>query len=172
MKLARATVKISLLSLLLVLCTGCGYLFGDKGTFRDRSEDYKKAREMPVIEVPAGKDSTALQEIYPIPPVSEDLLVSGEFEVPRPTPLVAGAQDELVRIQTLAGESWALVGTAPGQVWPQVRSFLSASQIPVARVDAREGILETGWLELEGASMSSRLRFRPARESCRSYPER
>lgn len=160
MELARATVKISLLSVLLVLCTGCGYLFGDKGVFRDRSEDYKKAPEMPVIEVPAGKDSTALQEIYPIPPISEDLLVPGEFEVPRPTPLVAGAQDELVRIQTLAGQSWALVGTAPGQVWPQVRGFLSASQIPVARVDAREGILETGWLELEGASMGSRFRFR------------
>jgi outer membrane protein assembly factor BamC len=160
MDLSVTTVKISLVSAMLLLCTACGYLFGDEGVFRDRSEDYKKSHEVPVIEVPAGADSSALQEIYPIPPISDDLLLAGKFEVPRPTPLVAGAADELVRIQTLGGESWALVSTPPGQVWPQVRSFLSASQIPVARVDAREGILESGWLELEGQSMGSRFRYR------------
>lgn len=160
MELSVTTVKVSLVCLLLALCTGCGYLFGDDGVFRDRSQDYKKSSELPVIAVPQGSDSTALQEAYPIPPVTEEILPSGEFVVPRPTPLVAGAQGELVRIQKLGGESWALVSTAPGQVWPQVRSFLSASQMAVARVDAREGILETGWLELEGESMSSRFRFR------------
>jgi outer membrane protein assembly factor BamC len=144
----------------LLACGGCGYLFGDQGVFRDKSEDYKKAPELPVIAVPEGKDNEALREIYAIPPVQDELVFAGEFEVPRPAPLVAGAGDEVVRIQKLGDDSWALIGEAPGQVWPQVRSFLSAADIRVARVDARAGIMETAWLELEGQPMASRFRFR------------
>lgn len=152
-------VRTTVLAALLLACTGCGYLFGDKGMFRDRSEDYKKAPELPVVRVPQGKDSGTLREIYPIPPVSDELLLAGEFEVPRPAPLVAGAGEDIVRIQKLGDESWALIAVAPGQVWPQVRSFLTASGIEVARVDARAGIMDTEWLTMEGQSMASRFRF-------------
>ena len=139
---------------------GCGYLFGDKGVFRDKSEDYKKAPEMAVIGVPEGKDSTSLQEIYPIPEVEQNVSLIEEFEVPRPTPLVAADSDQLVRIQRLGSEQWALIAEAPGQVWPQVRSFLTSASISVARVDARAGLMETGWLELESQSMASRFQLR------------
>jgi outer membrane protein assembly factor BamC len=141
-------------------CGGCGYLFGDKGVFRDKSEDYKKAPEVGVLAIPQDKGPADLGEAYPIPPVDESLVLAGEFEVPRPAPLVAGAGDDVVRIQKLGEESWALIGMAPGQVWPQVRGFMAASNIQVARVDARAGLMESNWLTLEGASMASRFRFR------------
>lgn len=153
-------VRWLVLSALLLVCAGCGYLFGDKGVFRDTSEDYKTAPELPVVAVPPGKDAEALREIYVIPAVDDDLLLAGEFEVPRPAPLVAGAGSEVVRIQKLGDESWALIGIAPGQVWPQVRSFLAAANIQVARVDARAGTMETNWLTLEDQPMASRFRFR------------
>ncbi|AQA19830.1 hypothetical protein BST95_17840 [Halioglobus japonicus] len=140
--------------------SGCGYLFGDGGMFPDRSQDYKKAEEVPVIAVPDGKDSRSLQEIYPIPEVEQDVVLAGDFEVPRPTPLVAGNSDQLVRIQRLGAEQWALVAEAPGEVWPQVRSFLTGAGISVARVDARAGLMETGWLELESQPIASRFRIR------------
>ncbi|NND69522.1 MAG: outer membrane protein assembly factor BamC [Halioglobus sp.] len=156
------------LSILRLLCggvlalsvTGCGFFGGDEGLFRDRAEDYKQAPELPVIEVPAGKDTEALREIYVIPKVQEKLLLEGEFEVPRPVPLVAGAGADVVRIQRLGDDSWALIGVPPGQVWPQVRSFLAASNMQVARVDARAGIIETAWLSLAGQELPSRFRFR------------
>ncbi|NCF18393.1 MAG: outer membrane protein assembly factor BamC [Haliea sp.] len=160
MAMSHRLVKLPAAALLLAMCSGCGYLFGDQGIFRDNSEDYKKAPEMPVVSVPQDKDSSALGEIYPIPAVDNELILAGEFEVPRPAPLVAGAGDEVVRIQKLGDQSWALIGVPPGQVWPQVRSFLTAAGIQVARVDARAGIMETNWLKLEGASMGSRFRFR------------
>ena len=164
-------VKLTLVCALLLVCNGCGYLFGDKGVFRDNSEDYKKAPELPVVSVPEGKDNQALGEIYVIPPVEDDLVLAGEFEVPRPAPLVAGTGDEVVRIQKLGDESWALIGVAPGQVWPQVRSFLTAADIQVARVDARAGIIESGWLTLEGQPMASRFRFRMEQGVQRSTSE-
>jgi len=158
--MSRKILGLLSVAALAVLCSGCGYVFGDKGVFRDKSEDYKQAPEVPVLSVPEGKDDTALGEIYPIPPLEDELLLAGEFEVPRPAPLVAGAGEDVVRIQKLGEEQWALIGVAPGQVWPQVRSFLSASGIQVARVDARAGLMETNWLQLEGQPMQSRYRFR------------
>lgn len=140
--------------------TGCGYLFGDDGVFRDKSEDYKRAPETPVIDVPDGKSSSALQELYPIPEIQQGAVLAGEFEVPRPSPLVAGDAEQMVRIQRLGEDQWALVAQAPGQVWPQVRSFLTSASIPVARVDARAGIMETGWLELQSQPIASRFRVR------------
>lgn len=160
MNITTGFTRIALVSALLLATTGCGYLFGDQGVFRDTSEDYKKAPELPVIDVPEGKDSDSLREIYAIPVVNEELVLEGEFEVPRPAPLVAGATEEVVRIQKLGDDQWALVGEAPGQVWPQVRGFLSAIGFGVARVDARAGIMETSWLELENQPMASRFRFR------------
>ena len=150
-------------ALLVVLCLGtggCSYLFGDDGLFPDKSDDYQEARELPTLTVPEGKSSAALQEIYPIPPIEDDLLLVGEVEVPRPAPLVAGAADQLVRIQRLGSESWALIAMAPGQVWPQVRSFVAAAGVQVARVDARAGVMETEWVQLEGQPMASRFQFR------------
>lgn len=153
---ARALVA----TVLVLSASGCSYLFGEEGMFPDTSEDYKQARERAPIQLPEGKDDSALQEIYPIPPVRDSLVLDGEFEVPRPTPLVAGAGEDVVRIQSLGEESWALIAIAPGQLWPQVRSFLAAAGIPVARVDAQAGLIDSDWLELEGQAMASRFRFR------------
>ncbi len=153
-------IRALFLSVTLVGLGGCGYIFGDDGIFRDKSEDYKRAPELPDIAVPDGKSPDFSQEIYAIPYVEDSLVLAGDFEVPRPTPLVAGASDEIVRIQKLGEDSWALVAVAPGQVWPQVRSFVSAAGIQVARVDARAGIIETSWIQLENQPMASRFRFR------------
>jgi len=153
-------LRISVVIAVLASLLGCGYIFGDKGVFRDPSEDYKKSPELPVIAVPEGKNSDFSQEIYAIPHVEDKLILAGEFEVPRPIPLVAGASDEIVRIQKLGKDSWALVAMAPGEVWPQVRSFISAAGLQISRVDARSGIMESGWVELDGQEMASRFRFR------------
>jgi outer membrane protein assembly factor BamC len=95
-----------------------------------------------------------------VPEVKDDLLLAGDFEVPRPTPLVTGAADQLVRIQKLGEERWALIAMAPGQVWPQVRSFISALGLQVGRVDPRGGLIETNWVTLEDQPLDSRFRFR------------
>ena len=134
--------------------SACGYIFGDDGVFRDPAEDYRNAPERPVIAVPEGKNPNFSQEIYAIPYVEDSLILEGEFEVPRPTPLVAGESDEIVRIQKLGDQTWALVAMAPGEVWPQVRSFVTASGLQVARVDARSGIMESGWVKLQDQPMA------------------
>jgi outer membrane protein assembly factor BamC len=155
-KIIRATLVVAILS----NTSGCGYLFGDTGIFRDKSEDYKKSPERPKLKLPEGADSSALQDVYVVRPIEDSLVFAGEFEVPRPTPLVSGASDDIIRIQKLGEERWALVNMAPGQLWPQVRAFLSAAGIGVARVDAKSGVMETGFVQLEEQAMATRFQFR------------
>jgi outer membrane protein assembly factor BamC len=156
MKLVNAIV----MSGLLLSGTGCGSIFGDEGVFRDRSQDYKKAPQTPPVTVPAGMESAPLRDIYVIPPLEDNFLAQGKFEVPRPVPLSSGTGQDVVRIQKLGDESWILIGVAPGQVWPQVRNFMSASGMQIARADARAGIMESNWLTVEGQSLTSRFQFR------------
>lgn len=145
----------------LILCLalgGCSWFQQDY--IRDRSNDYRKARVEPNLRLPPGVSDDAIQSVYVIPPTTEKIAPSGDFEVPRPAPLVAQETEELVRIQRLGDEEWVLANVAPGQLWPQVRAFLTASNIQVARVDARAGLIETAWDQAPGASMSERYRFR------------
>ena len=153
------SLRFLTLGCLACMLGGCGYLFGDTSFFRDRSDEYRNARATEVIQAPAG-ETPALQEMYPIPPIQNNALLSNEFEVPRPAPLASGRAEELVRIQRLGDESWALVAVAPGQLWPQVRAFLSAAGINSGRIDAGQGTIETDWLQLRNQDMQSRFRFR------------
>jgi outer membrane protein assembly factor BamC len=158
--LSAAPLRTFLLLLGTALVSGCGYIFGDKGLFPDTSNEYRKARTTEIISVPEHLDGDALAEVYVVPPVEEELLIDGKFETPRPEPLVAADEEGAVRIQRLGEERWALVAEAPGQLWPQVRAFLTQMGYQVARMDASAGIMETDWARLAETTMDSRFRFR------------
>ncbi len=149
-----------LLLLAIAVLAGCSWLTGDEGYFRDRSDDYRLARTEPILRVPADKDDEALQQLYVIPPITEDIRVTGVFDAPRPAPLVAGSSEEVVRIQKLGEQEWMLVAIAPGQLWPQVRGYLSQGAIPVARLEARAGLIETAWIPGQEGKMAQRYQFR------------
>ncbi|MFT7286341.1 MAG: outer membrane protein assembly factor BamC [Halieaceae bacterium] len=163
-KSQRLSARLLLLQLLLLPgLSGCGYLFGDNGYFRDSSLDYKEASEQDLIELPPGRRSDSIDEIYAIPAVGSELAAVDRGGVPRPAPLVAANADQLVRIQRLGDDSWALVAIAPGQLWPQLRSFLSAANVSIQRMDARSGIIESDYVELQEQEQRSRFRFRVER---------
>ena len=147
--------------LALLALSGCGWMTGDdNGYFRDRSTDYRRAHVEPGLKLPEHLSDEALEDIYIIPETEEQVRLTGEFEMPRPTPLVAKETEELVRINRLGNEQWMLVSTAPGQLWPQVRAFLTHVGWPVGRVEARAGIIETSWLAPREGGAEERFRFR------------
>jgi len=150
-----------------VTSTGCSWIYGEDGLFPDNTARYQEAPELAVITVPpsAGTGDAAIDPTYPIPEVSENFRLESEFGVPRPTPLTSASQYETVRIQRLGDESWALVAVAPGQLWPQVRAFLTASGIGVEASDAQAGLIDTQFVELKERPLSTRFRFRVDRAS-------
>lgn len=140
---------------------GCGWLFGERGMFRDRSDDYRDARLLEPLQVPSELSEGAIDDGYPVPEITEEVVLSGDFEVPRPDPLEGDPGSQLVRIQRLGEEQWILVDISPGQVWPQVRAFLNRAQLGTGRTDPDLGVIETSWLEPADESLArERYRFR------------
>jgi outer membrane protein assembly factor BamC len=141
-------------------------LFGDEGLVRktgllpEPERHYSESPEYAVIEVPPDLQPRGMDPIYPIPPVNNTAFIQDDFAVPRPTPLTAGADRNAVRIQSLGDERWALVSVAPGQLWPQVRAFLTSSGIAVGAVDPAGGLIDTQWVELQERALPTRFRFR------------
>ena len=156
--MTSSRVGLLLLPWILVL-GGCSWIYGEDGLFPDNTDRYQEAPELAVIEVPDDVSTVALDATYPIPDVQQSFLLESEFEVPRPTPLTGSNAYDTVRIQRLGDESWALVAVAPGQLWPQVRAFLTSSQIGVAGSDAESGLIDTQYVTLQDRPLPTRFRF-------------
>lgn len=157
----KKILGISALVILTSSVTGCGWLFGDKGVFRDRGDDYRRASMDKPLVVPPGLSGNAIEDQLAIPRErGTEAALEGEFSVPRPEPINPSAEAERVKLQTLGGQSWILVDAVPGEVWPRVRQFLTTNQLAVLRADATAGMIETAWLQPATGSARERYQFR------------
>jgi outer membrane protein assembly factor BamC len=135
-----------ILSLVMVL-TGCKYLTGENGLFRDRDGDYREAQALPQMQIPDELDSYTLDQLYVIP---EHLVLTTQpfEEIPRPQPIETNRQGGVV-IQNLGEKRWVVLDAAPGQVWTLVRDFWAQLQVVLDYENPSSGIMETSWLEVE-----------------------
>lgn len=133
--------------------SGCGVFFGDNGIFRDREYDYLKSDNIDPLILPPGVNTAALGELYPIPPIGATDFGydpnATDYEVPRPMPLSANMLQDNVKIQRVGENSWILVNSAPGELWPRIRNFLGANNLSIAHADLKQGIIDTGWLQFK-----------------------
>jgi outer membrane protein assembly factor BamC len=143
-------LKLTVSFALLLSLGACSWLFGDDGTFRDRSNDYRKASVEPAIQLPDGIESESLGDGYAIPPISDRTSLDAVFALPKPDPLSDDSGRDTVRINTLDTQRWILIDGTPGQIWPRLRGFLNLNQLSVQRADAVSGIIETSWLQPSG----------------------
>jgi len=140
--------------------SGCSYFFADDGLFPDRSNDYLKAQETKPIKVPSDLNANDIDDLYVIPPITESDDLGEVFQTPRPAALAANGSDNAVRIQTLNGESWAVVDLQPGQLWPRLREFLMTNGINPEYANGVTGVIETPWLlRTEDAATREKFRF-------------
>jgi len=131
---------------------GCGWFFGEKGVFRNRSNDYLKADNIAPLKLPDGKHSKSMGELYPVPAITATDFgydPSMEYEVPRPMPLASNSREDKVRIQRVGGESWILINAAPGELWPRIRNFLNVNGLNANYANINKGIIETEWLQFK-----------------------
>src|SRR5690606_21510054 len=125
--------------------SGCGYLFGEDGYFRDRGSDYQTATIEPRMTVPPELQSKPIGDLLPVP--GEVRAGStGKYKVPRPQGMATGIEYSEYSMQQNGGERWLLAQHGTSAMWPRVRQFLNDYRVPVARESATLGELETGWL--------------------------
>ena len=144
--------RVWVVILTVLLVSGC--------TWRDRANDYRQAQLSKPLVLPPGIESTALHDSYRVPGIESHTVLPGKFAVPQPDPLIKDVEQGVVRIQKMGEDRWILLDGSPGQIWPRLRGFLNLGGFPVARTDAVNGIIETGWVCLLYTSPSPRDRTR------------
>jgi outer membrane protein assembly factor BamC len=135
-----------LLVLFALLVSGC--------IFRDRSEEYRRSGSIKSITLPEGVTSVPLEPLYPIPEVQVSQtgessfynLEDDGFEVPRPEPMSAEAEQSKIKIQKVGERRWIFAEAPTSQVWPLAQSFFSSYGIDIAQSVPATGLVQTDWV--------------------------
>ena len=140
-------VKIWVLALLVAVTSGCSFLFGNEGYFRDRSLDYKNAQQIDQIVV-ENKESRPFNNLYPVPAINRDGGYSPleGSDVPKPKTVITVVSGEGLQILRDGDKDWIWVEQSPQQVWPTIKGFFADNSINLDAEDDAKGNLETVWL--------------------------
>lgn len=158
----KPVLKALPLLLVGVSLSGCGYLFGEDGYFRDRGSDYRNSVVEPRMTVPAELNSKPIGDLLPVPGKIEAAVSEGKFKLPRPAALNVGADFSEFSLQQNGSDRWLLAQRTPAELWPHLQQFLNEYSVPVVSESATTGDIETGWLAFDDAANPLVRRLLPA----------
>lgn len=151
---------LSALALIISSTSGCGWLWGQDGYFRDRGSDYLDSTQVAPMQVPPDVAvSKHLDPLLPIPRNVADEKVKGEYVVPRPQALSATANSSDFSLQKSGDSRWILAQRAPAEVWPIAHQYFEDNGFRVAEDRPQTGEFNTGWQRINelSATMAQRL---------------
>lgn len=153
---------LSALALIIASTSGCGWIYGENGYFRDRGSDYLEARQTAPMQLPANVDAKRLDPLLPVPQQIATTTETGEFEVPRPQPLSASGQASEFSLQKSGESRWIVAQRVPAEVWPVAVQFFTDNGFRIAEERAQTGEFVTTWQRFDTLSdtMSRRLSSR------------
>ena len=123
-----------------LLATSCGLFLG--GPAEEKRKAYLDPEVVEALDVPQDLNETSIRDVLKIPEV--DLLPNAElFErrVPRPSPLYADDDPDLVKIQRLGDRSWVILRQTPDVVWPLLQRFLEDEGLEIDQEIPDQGIV-------------------------------
>lgn len=163
---------LSALALIVGTSSGCGWAVGDKGYFRDRGSDYRKARETAPMQLPPDVQARRLDPLLPVPAGVPMPKEQGKFKLPRPQALQGTAsRSSDFTLQRSGEQRWVLGQHAPAEVWPLAREFFEENGLRIAEEHPETGELTSVWkvlppglsrhLDDAKSEVSIRLRIEP-----------
>ncbi|SNR85138.1 MULTISPECIES: outer membrane protein assembly factor BamC [Pseudomonas] len=153
---------LTTLALIISSTSGCGWLWGEDGYFRDRGSDYLTARQTAPMQLPADVHSKPLDPLLPIPQQVATENVEGEYDVPRPQALQVQADASEYSLQKSGASRWIVAQRVPAEVWPVARQFYESNGFRIASERPQTGEFTTDWQRFEDLSpaMARRLSTR------------
>jgi len=118
-------------------------LLGACGIIKDRSSEYSEAKIGKTLVIPAGYSDNNINSSYPIPVINNKRALDEEFELPKPPNATAALDSGPYVIETVEGQTWLRLFTAPGKVWPLLDFFWTEFGIKVEREVISEGFVAT-----------------------------
>ena len=145
---------LSALALIISSTSGCGWVWGPEGYFRDRGSDYLQAQQTAPMQIPQDiHDAKRLDPLLPIPRNVADDTAKGEYIVPRPQPLTAGADASAYSLQKSGGSSSILAQNPPAEIWPVAVQFFQDNGFRLDEQRPQTGEFTTAWQQ--GSELSA-----------------
>ncbi|MBV6750609.1 outer membrane protein assembly factor BamC [Pseudomonas chlororaphis] len=151
---------LSALALIISSTSGCAWLWGPEGYFRDRGSDYLDSKQTPVMQLPADVTTgKRLDPLLPIPRNVADDTTKGPFEVPRPLPLQVAASASDYSLQKSGDSRWVMAQHTPAEVWPVALQFFQDNGFRIDAQRPQTGEFTTAWQRSSelSAAMGKRL---------------
>ncbi len=168
----KRILGMTTLGLAVATASGCSWLWGEHGYFRDRSNDYLEARETPPMQIPPDLHTKPLDPLLPIPNnVPDTQNRAYGYQVPPPPALsVQGSGNEQYSVQRSGNARWLAAQKVPASVWPTARQYLTENGFRIAEERPQTGEIITAWqspTELStplARSLSTNGRLKPGNE--------
>jgi len=151
---------LSALALIISSTSGCGWVWGPEGYFRDRGSDYLEAQQTAPMQLPPDiQTAKRLDPLLPIPRNVADDTVKGEYVVPRPQPLTAIAEASDYSLQKSGDSRWLMAQRPPAEVWPVAVQFFQDNGFRLDQQRPQTGEFTTTWQRADelSATMTKRL---------------
>ncbi len=161
---------LSALAAIFATVSGCGWLWGEKGYFRDRGSDYLAARQTAPMQVPPSVEIRRLDPLLPVPRNVADSRRDSDFDVPRPQPLRSTQEVSEFSLQQSGDSRWLVAQRAPAEAWPMLRQFFEDNGFRIAEEHLQAGEFVTAWQPLDtlSAPMARRLGGRASEQAAGS----
>ncbi|MAB97751.1 MAG: hypothetical protein CMK71_06740 [Pseudomonadaceae bacterium] len=143
---------LTTLALIISSTSGCGWIWGEDGYFRDRGSDYLTERQTPPMQLPADVQSKRLDPLLPVPAQINDSTATGEYEVPRPQAIAVTEDISEYSLQKSGKSGWILARRVPAEVWPVGRQFYADSGFNIVDERPQTGEFSTDWQPLSNLS--------------------
>lgn len=134
---------LTLLAAGLITLSGCSWLGGDKGYFRDRSGEYREAGVLPEMQLPAGVQVKQLDPLLPVPahvPALQDAQ-----EIQRPHSVSSNLLEGDFSIQRSGGHSWIAAQRIPAEVWNLAQAYFYEMGFSMDEERPHQGEFVTSW---------------------------
>ena len=137
---------LSALAVIISSTSGCGWLWGQDGYFRDRSTDYLEARQTAPMNMPANVDAKRIDPLLPVPRnVADSVETPEKFEVPRPQGMQVSEEASEFSLQKSGDSRWLVAQRAPAEVWPVARQYFENNGFRIAEERPQTGEFSTAW---------------------------
>ncbi len=147
---------------LLLPLSGCTSLadnpvYGENGVIRDRSQEYAQAEPGKRLEMPANLQEKQTQDVLVVPQVNAPDMGLAQMQetVPRPEFFFGTEGNDRAAVRPLEGERVILVDEPIDQVWRELQSYWRETGQTLASQDARQGVMETDWIRVEGQDLTA-----------------
>ncbi|MFB3304189.1 outer membrane protein assembly factor BamC [Pseudomonas sp. AMR01] len=137
---------LSALALIISSTSGCGWIWGPDGYFRDRGSDYLEAQATKPMQLPPDVNvAKRLDPLLPIPRNVADDTTKGEYVVPRPQPISAVADASDYSLQKSGDNRWIIAQRPPAEVWPVALQFFQDNGFRIDQQRPQTGEFTTAW---------------------------